>query len=193
MDFIKPDKNNRTASHLTPEEVKFLAEGANVGKHGQINPLLILLLFQTSLRISEALDLTPSSIQNFNGKPVLSINRKEMEPRLVAYPEKLIEKLNTYISGRKINPTSPLFPIKRSRAWQIIKESSIRAKFGRKVYPQLLRHTGAIERLRQTQNPKALQIHLGHFSPVPTMKYLLTLIQEDEDAIKINQEVNFDT
>lgn len=190
MDFIKHDK---TISHLTPDEVKILAEGANVGKHGQRNSLLVLLLFQTGLRISEALSLTPSSIQYFDGKPVLSIDRKGMKPRLVACPERLIEKLKTYISEMKINPITPLFPIKRSRAWQIIKESSIRAGFGRKVYPQLLRHSGAIERLRQTQNPRTLQIHLGHFSPAMTMKYLSTLIQEDEDAIKINQEVNFDT
>lgn len=33
------------------------------------------------------------------------------------------------------------------------------------VYPHLLRHSDAIEPLRQTGNPKALQIHLGHESP----------------------------
>jgi site-specific recombinase XerD len=30
------------------------------------------------------------------------------------------------------------------------------------VYPHLLRHSDAIERLRHTHNPKGLQIHLGH-------------------------------
>ena len=48
----------------------------------------------------------------------------------------------------------------------------------------------AIERLRQTGNPKALQIHLGHTSPFMTMRYLSTLTAED--ALRIQQHVEFD-
>ena len=53
-----------------------------------------------------------------------------------------------------------------------------------------LRHSDAIERLRQRGNPKALQIHLGHSSPSITMRYLSTLTAED--ALRIEQEVEFD-
>jgi len=52
-----------------------------------------------------------------------------------------------------------------------------------------LRHSDAIERLRQTGNPKALQINLGHVSPMMTMCYLSTLTAED--ALRIQQEVEF--
>jgi integrase len=44
--------------------------------------------------------------------------------------------------------------------------------------------------LRQTGNPKALQIHLGHSSMAMTMRYLSTLTQED--AIRVQGEVTFD-
>ena len=54
----------------------------------------------------------------------------------------------------------------------------------------LLRHSDAIERLRQTGNPKALQLHLGHSSTLMTMRYLSTLTAED--ALRIQQEVRFD-
>ena len=37
--------------------------------------------------------------------------------------------------------------------------------WGNGVYPHLFRPSGAIERLRQTGNPRALQLHLGHASP----------------------------
>ncbi|MHB8067332.1 MAG: hypothetical protein ACYDIC_05470 [Desulfobaccales bacterium] len=58
------------------------------------------------------------------------------------------------------------------------------------VSPRLLRHSDAIERLRQTGNPKALQLHLGHASPFMTMRYLSTLTAEE--ALRIQQEVEFD-
>ncbi|OPX19595.1 MAG: hypothetical protein BZ151_08375, partial [Desulfobacca sp. 4484_104] len=72
---------------------------------------------------------------------------------------------------------------------KIIKEASERSGITKKVYPHLLRHSDAIERLRQTGNPKALQIHLGHASPMMTMRYLSTLTAED--ALRIQQELEF--
>jgi len=185
--FIQAQK---VVPYLTAEEVRLLIEALNGTRNSKRNSLLILLLFQTGLRISEALKLTPSSIQTFEGKPVLSVMGKGKKLRLVACPERLAEKLKSYAYEKKIGPKERLFPINRSRAWQIIKEASIKAGLKKRVYPHLLRHSDAIERLRQTGNPKALQLHLGHSSTVMTMRYLSTLTQED--AVRINQEVKFD-
>ena len=44
--------------------------------------------------------------------------------------------------------------------------------------------------MRQTGNPRALQIHLGHASPFMTMRYLSTL--KAQEALRIQQEVVFD-
>ena len=180
----------RIVPYLTPEEVRVLTETVNGSRNSQRDCLLILLLFQTGLRISEALNLTPSSIQMFEGKPILSVLGKGKKPRVIACPERLAEKLKSYAYEKKIGTNERFFPINRSRAWQIIKEASIKAELKKRVYPHLLRHSDAIERLRQTGNPKALQIHLGHSSTVMTMRYLSTLTQED--AVRINQEVKFD-
>jgi len=180
----------RIVPNLTPEEVRVLTESVNCSRNGRRDRLLILLLFQTGLRISEGLKLIPSSIQMFEGKPVLSVLGKGKKPRLVACPERLAEKLKSYAYEKNIGPMERFFPINRSRVWQIIKEASIKAGLKKRVYPHLLRHSDAIERLRQTGNPKALQLHLGHSSTVMTMRYLSTLTQED--AVRINQEVKFD-
>jgi integrase/recombinase XerD len=134
--------------------------------------------------------LTPSHIQKFEGKPVLSVIGKGRKLRLVACPQSLADKLKSYAFDYKIELQSRLFPIKRSRAWQIIKASSLKAGFNKRVFPHLLRHSDAIERLKQTGNPKAPQIHLGHSSMAMTMRYLSTLTQED--AIRVQGEVTFD-
>ena len=54
----------------------------------------------------------------------------------------------------------------------------------------MLRYSDAIEQLRQTDNPSALQIHLGHACPLMTMRYLSTLTAEE--ALRIQQLVDFE-
>jgi len=182
-------KAQRIVPYLTPEEVKILAETAAQSRNGERDSLLIRVLFQTGLRVSETLNLSPSSIEKFDGKPVLSIVGKGKKRRLISCPERLAEKLKAFAFEKKIGQEERFFPINRSRVWQILKEASNKAGLAKRVYPHLLRHLDAIERLRQTGNPKSLQFHLGHSSMVMTMRYLNTLTQED--AIKINQEVVF--
>jgi integrase/recombinase XerD len=183
-------KSQRVVSYLTPEEVKTLVETASRGRQGERDCLLILLLFQTGLRISEALSLTPSSIQKLDGQPVLSVIGKGKRLRTVSIPVRLVDRLKSYAYERKLGVSQRFFDINRSRAWQIIKSVALKAGFNKRVYPHLFRHSDAIERLRQTGNPRALQFHLGHASSMMTMRYLNTL--SEQDAIKINSEVSFD-
>ena len=109
---------------------------------------------------------------------------------MVALPEMLADKLKAYAYEKNIGPKDKFFPINRQRAWQIMKEISGRAGIAKRVYPHLLRHSDAIERPRQTGNPKALQHYLGHPSSVMVMRYLSTLIQED--SLRIQQQVEFE-
>jgi len=60
--------------YLTREEVRLLVEEAKRRpRKGERDALLIQVLYQTGLRISEALSLTPSSIREFEGKPALEV------------------------------------------------------------------------------------------------------------------------
>jgi integrase/recombinase XerD len=183
-------KAQRIVPYLTPEEVKILAEKAAHSRKGERNYLLILIIFQTGLRMSEALNLSPSSIEKFDRKPLLSIVGKGKKRRLVACPERLVEKLKAHAFEKKICQEERFLLINRFWAWQILRETSKKAMLNKRVFPHLLRHSDAIERLRQTGNSKALQLQLGHSSTTMTMRYLSTLTQED--AVRINQEVVFD-
>ena len=156
----------RIVPYLTCDEVRALAQEAKRRRKGERDSLLILLLYQTGLRISEALSLTPSHIESFEGRPVLRVVGKGGKERVVALPERLADKLRAYAYEKGLKADERFFPINRQRAWQIIKEVAKKAGITKRVYPHLLRHSDAIERLRQTGNPKALQHHLGHSSPV---------------------------
>lgn len=175
--------------YLTPEEVARLAAATGNGKRGERDRLLIRTLFETGLRISEALQLTPRHISQYEGRPVIHLKGKGRKPRMVAIPQNLVDKMMSYAYQRGLDRDSKFFKINRSQAWRILQSAAERAGINKKVYPHLLRHSDAIERLRQTGNPRALQLHLGHSSQVMTMRYLNTLTVED--ALRIQQEVEF--
>jgi integrase/recombinase XerD len=182
-----PGRALRLVPYLTPAEIKMLCDGCR-GRQGDRDALLILLLFQTGLRISEALGLT---VGHLTGQPgALEIVGKGGKARLVACPAALVHRLKAFAFDRGLGPADRLFPVGRKRAWQIIGAAAARAGLGKRVHPHLFRHSGAIERLRQTGNPRALQLHLGHASPLMTMRYLSTLTAEE--ALRINQTVRFE-
>ena len=177
--------------YLGPKEVNLLAEAAlRSNRKGERDKLLIDVLFQTGLRISEALSLTVTNIHPFEGKYCLQIMGKGRKPRRVACPTRLVERLHHYATRRSLKADDPFFPISRKRGWQIIHKAATDAGLKNAVYPHLLRHSDAIERLRQTGNPKALQHHLGHASPLMTLRYLSTL--QEEDSLRIQQKVEFE-
>jgi len=58
------------------------------------------------------------------------------------------------------------------------------AKPGKVGSVHILRHSGALERLRETGNPRAVQDQLRHKSQLMTLRYLKTLSREESLAIQ---------
>jgi integrase/recombinase XerD len=183
-----PARALKIVPYLTPDEVSRLSAACRGRQRDRDALLLLLLLFQTGLRISEVLSLTVAHLSRQPG--ALEIVGKGGKPRLVACPAPLAHRLKAYAFDRGLGPGDRLFPMGRKRAWQVIGAATAQAGLAKRVYPHLFRHSGAIERLRQTGNPRALQLHLGHASPLMTMRYLSTLTAEE--ALRINQAVRFE-
>ena len=176
--------------YLRPEEVSSLIEVAKKLRYGERNVLLIKVLYQCGLRISEALSLTPSHLTRFEGIPCLRVKGKGGKERLVHVPENLYSQLLAYAYQEGLKPTDRFFNLNRKNTHKMLVKASKLAGLNKRVYPHLLRHSCAIERLRQTGNPKALQWHLGHSTMAMTMRYLATLTMEE--ALKIQAQVKFE-
>jgi len=176
--------------YLRPEEVSALIEAAKKLRYGERNVLLVKVLYQCGLRISEALSLTPSHLTRFEGIPCIRVKGKGGKERLVHVPEALYSQLLAYAYQKGLKPTDRLFNLNRKNAHRMLVKAAKLAGLNKRVYPHLLRHSCAIERLRQTGNPKALQWHLGHNSMAMTMRYLATLTMEE--ALKIQAQVRFE-
>jgi len=176
--------------YLTPDEVKRLCDTARERRKGERDSLLLKTLFETGLRISECLSLTPRKIDTHEGHAVMYIKGKGNKDRMVACLDNLAYILKAYVYSKKLKLDDKIFKITRQRSWQIVKEIAEKEGMQKRVFPHLFRHSDAIERLRRTGNPKALQYHLGHASLVMTLRYLSTLTAED--ALKIQQGVEFE-
>jgi len=181
--------NTRPVSFLTELEVTAMAEVASKMRDGERNELLILTTFQCALRISETLQITKKHRQIVDGKHRLFIVGKGNKPRVLSLPEALSYRLGDYIGRSALGDTDRLFPITRQRAWKIIKYCAEKAGIEKRVYCHLLRHGGAIARLKRSGNPKSLQIHLGHSDIKMTMRYLSTL--QVIESLEIEDKIKF--
>jgi integrase/recombinase XerD len=177
--------------YLLPDEIRRMIAVAEQRRMGDRDALLIKLLFITGLRISEALSLTLTNLERPRLEaPYLRVIGKGKKPRMVTCPPELADSLEAYARRHNIADHDRLFPINRKMAYLMVRQSGERAGLQKKIFPHLLRHSCAIERLKQTGNPRALQIHLGHSTPLMTMRYLSTL--GAEEALRIQQGVKFE-
>jgi integrase len=179
--------------HLRLEEVLGIAKAAgSVRENGERNRLLVLTLFDACLRVSEALALKVSDLKQSTDGWYVQVFGKGRRPGVAAVSASLAAQLQAYAYRAKIAPHELFFPIKRSRAFQLIDSAMKAAGY---VKPEhvgachVLRHSGLIERLRMTGNPKAVQEQARHSTAQMTLRYLKTLTVEE--ALKIQQQVDF--
>lgn len=186
--LVKYQGEKDLPAYLQPQEARQIINAAAGNRHAARDQVFLDLLLQTGIRISEALRTTPGDLTWLDRQPVLWIRRgKGGKTRQVALPARIAAQLLEYQRQRQLNSGDRFFPITRQRAWQIIKTAAGSAGVSKRAYPHLFRHSYAIEFLRQTGHPVALQRLLGHTTPAMTLRYLRLL--QVEDALKIAEGV----
>lgn len=179
--------------HWGLNEIKALALAASGNRAGERDSLLILTTCDSCLRISEAIALRPKDIElSQQGWQLRIFGKKGAGWTVVAISASLAARLQSYAYRHQIKPDERLFPISRFRAFQIVKEAAAKANLvrpGNVGAVHILRHSGAIERLKRTGNPKAVQDQLRHKSALMTLRYMKTLSQEE--SLQIQQGVDF--
>ena len=170
---IPPSELARTSAaieYLTEDEYLRLYEAAKHPEH----QLLIRLLYESGLRISEALalkfsDIYPDAVNVRHGK-----GNKQ---RTVAMQAPVLGDLMRH--AQKTGSTDRIF-VKlrhRSAANSMLIRAACDAGISKKVHPHLFRHTYAINFIRQTGNPWALQSQ-GGWSNMEIIKTYMRLAGE---------------
>jgi integrase len=174
--------------HITLEDVRRILKTL-----GERDQLLVKLIYDGCLRVSEALSIRPDDfVQTPDGWQVRVLG-KGKKRSAVAVSASLVAQLQAYAYRNKIPPDNLIFPISRKRVWQIVSAAMSKAGV---VKPDgvgtvhVLRHSGALERLKRTGNPKAVQDQLRHSSVAMTLRYMKTLTHEE--SLKIQQKVDME-
>nr|WP_295900553.1 tyrosine-type recombinase/integrase [uncultured Bdellovibrio sp.] len=132
--------------------------------------VLFLLLYGGGLRVSEACNLKWSDIQL--GQKILRVKGKGSKERVVALPSLTVDVLqrwkkesafDEFVFGEK--------PLNTRTAYEIVRQSGIRAGLLKPLHPHALRHSFATHLLSSGANLRTLQELLGHESLQATEKY----------------------
>jgi len=182
---------------VSADQVKLIAAAASQNKRlGERNGLLIKFLFDGCLRVSEALGVRPVDLQRTPDGWSVKVMGKGNKPGVVAISVSTAAELQSYCYRARIGESENIFSVSRSQAFRIVTEAFDKAGIPRPTKERdhvggvhILRHSGAIERLRLTGNPRATQNQLRHKSALMTMRYLKTLTADE--SLKIQQGVDF--
>lgn len=181
--------------HVSVGQVKSIAGAAGQNKrNGERNALLIKFLFDGCLRVSEALAVRPIDLQRTSDGWTARVLGKGSKPGVVAISASIAAELQSYCYRARIGEGEHIFPVSRSQVFRIVTDAFEKASIPRPSKERdhvggvhILRHSGAIERLRVTGNPKATQNQLRHKSALMTLRYLKTL--SADESLKIQQGV----
>jgi integrase len=183
----------KPVSFLTEQEIYGMCDSCKKKKtHGERDSILIEVMFKCCLRISEAIALTPSCLGKVDENYVLLVKHgKGGLSRVLGINQSLYDRLNSYAYSHKLGLEDLFFPFTRFRGFQIIQQAAKDCHIlGRRIYPHLLRHSGAVYRLKKNGgNLESLKRYLGHESPRMTIRYLKTLQQIE--SIEIEGKVKF--
>lgn len=167
----------RTREYLTLDEAKALRDAAKtVGRHGQRDFLLILMMYRHALRVTEACELRWEQVDFSqaqlhvkrlkNGNPsVHDIQGDEM--RLLRQLKR--ESKSAFLfSSERDGGTSPL---SRFTVNDIVERAGKVAGFAFKCHPHMLRHAKGYTLAEKGHDTRAIQDYLGHKNIAHTVVY----------------------
>lgn len=166
--------------HLNQQDVLMMMQSIEGTRNGKRDALLISVLFDSCLRVSEAISIRPCDL---GIQSVTTINLKHSGTRSpVALSDSRIQALKAYCFDAGIKTDQRIFPFTRTRVFQIVSKAMQLAGV---VKPEhvgsvhVLRHSGALERLKRSGNAREVQEQLRHSQTSMTLRYLRTLSHEE--------------
>jgi len=147
--------------------------------------LIIRVLYRTGVRVSELVNIHPKDIERDN-QVINIVKAKGDKQRRVYLDSGTLDMLAKYISDTKLLDDCPVFGLQRVQIFNIVR------KYGRiigvNVHPHTLRHSYAINWVRQNQDIRRLQLVLGHSNLNTTQTYLQF---RDDDIKEIYNKLEF--
>jgi len=180
---------------LDPPEVEaILAAPDQRSWIGRRDHVLLLLMAQTGLRVSEMIGLKLEDLE-LGVSPHVRCRGKGRKERCTPLTRQSVAALRLWLRERAGAPSEPLFPSARGTAlsrdaveWLVKKYASISAKTqpslkNKSVSPHVFRHTAAIQLLQAGVDRSVIALWLGHEQVETTQIYLNADLSIKERAL----------
>lgn len=162
---------------LDRDEIFAMLEATNSADSGARDRALIVLLWRSGLRISEALDLLPGDI-NWDRRSIRIRNGKGSKAGTSFFDERTALYLKEWKARRPVIPGVPFFctlqgaSLSRQHVSQMLKRCARKAGIEKRVSPHQLRHTHAFELALEGVPIPVISKQLRHSNPMITMRYI---------------------
>lgn len=173
---------------LTPEEVRaILGKVTRRGACGVRDRALIATLFRAGLRISEALALYPKDVNVADGT-IFVLRGKGGKSRVVAVDPEAAAMIELWIVRRAslgLTGRNPLFStleggeLAREQVSRKLKTLATKAGIEKRVHPHGLRHSRAVDLVKNGTSLPVIQAAYGHTSLATTQTYVSHIAPTD--------------
>lgn len=169
---------------LEKEEVIKILEQA---EHHTRNYIAVRIMWEDGLRISEVCHMQYKHIE-FDNNIMNIINSKNKKSRRVPLNNDTKVMIRGYCASKNITGKKLIFPISRQQLFKAIKKYMEDAKIRPSASPHTLRHSFAINWVRQNGDIRRLQLIMGHSKIETTAVYLQF---KDKDKKEAHSNVSF--
>lgn len=121
---------------------------------------LVIVLFDTAVRISELLNIRVDDIDWSRG--LLSVTRKGGNRDLVNISDRGLKALREWLDSRQLNTERVFGSIEYYDVWGLLRSIGARVKL--KLRPHMFRHSRAVFMLMNNASLHDVMMHLGHKS-----------------------------
>lgn len=172
----------------TIEEIVAVMRACGDTVSGRRTRAMILVMWRTGVRISEALDLHEPDL-NEHANTVFVRSGKGKKSRIIGMDDFGFQHLRPWLEIRRTLPMGPLFPVvlgaTAGRRWSpsgarhSIRLAAERSGVRRYFHPHSLRHAITVEMDREGMRHSLIQRQLGHESIATTEIYLASLSNKE--------------
>jgi integrase/recombinase XerD len=184
----------RAVSYLEPEEARALIAAIDArSRTGERDRALLLFLYNTGARVSEALSLRPSALRLDRPRQVRLLGKGSKERICPLWPETVTALRRVIRAG---SSDEPLFknatgrPLSRDGVAYLIRKyaraaaQQCPALRKRHITPHVLRHSCACALLQAGIDITVIRDYLGHSSVATTSRYVSTNLHMKRDALE---------
>lgn len=131
---------------------------------------LLLLMYSAGLRVSEACGLQWRNVDLRTGSIIVKgKGGKERQLPMVSALKAVMQKMSKNLGTKYVFGSEPMDPRK---AYQVVRDSAVKAGLMKPLNPHALRHSFATHMLSSGADLRVVQELLGHDSLAATQKYL---------------------